>query len=353
MLFVNSFPHQIKKGIVERDVVRVITPGTLLDENTLDKKENNYIVSILISNEKIALAAADLSTGYFATTEYDLTEMNKVLQDELSTLQPSECILPESLYNDTSFLKQIKREKKVNIFSYSNFEVHASQAQSSLQKQFGVKTLDSFAISDKKIALQAAAALLGYLKETQKGNVSHIKKIVPLSQKDGLMLDRSTIINLELFSTIREHDTRGSLLSILDHTQTAMGGRLLKQWMKKPLTDKVLIEDRLHAVEYLKDNPNLRGKLRAHLNQIPDIERLLSRLAVNLGNARDLVNLKQALVTTMLIKHMLRGSNSSLLNQEVKNIKDKLQNIINIIEKVIVDEPPIAIREGRMIKKRS
>jgi len=283
------------------------------------------------------------------------------LLDELSRLHPSECILSDKLYNDTELLKILKGVQGLNIFPFSEFTSFANDAKRSLSKHFDVKTLKGLGVSEQDLALESAAALLGYLKETQKGNVSHIKKLSLLGKNDGLVLDRSTIINLELFSTIREHDTRGSLLSVMDQTLTAMGGRLLKQWMKKPLVQKEAIELRLDAVETFSKNPEFREIIREHLRQIPDIERLLSRLCVNLGNARDLVNLKLALQTISRTKKLIldltqhsqekNKRQTELLLQQVHNISEQLLTVIEQIETVIVAEPPITIREGRMIRE--
>jgi DNA mismatch repair protein MutS len=339
-----------KRGLVERDVVRVVTPGTLLDEHLLNKKENNYIVSINVFNNFVALAVADLSTGYFSATLIDDTADFKNLFDELSRLEPSECILSDQLYNDTEFLKLLKKQNGLNIFPYTNWERFLSEPKEFLEQHFGIKTLDSFITQQQEEVLQCAAVLLGYLKETQKGNVSHIKKIYPFGTNDGLILDRSSVINLELFSTIREHDTRGSLLSVLDQTITAMGGRLLKQWVKKPLIDKEKIEERFDAIECFIENPEFKKILHDQLKLIPDIERLLSRLSVNLGNARDLVNLKQALLIILQVKELLTHMESSLLKKEQKNISTDLIKVSNYISQTIIDEPPIGIREGGMIK---
>ena len=226
-----------KRGLVERDVIRVVTPGTLLDEKALDKKVNNYIISLDYKDNIIALSIADLSTGYFATTQTETTNVEVFLKNELSRLNPSECILPEDLYNNPNLLKIIK-EQVPNIYAFKDWHEYAENAENFLKKHFAVKTLAAFNILDKKVALQSSAALLGYLQITQKAPIQHIKKIELLEQENAVLLDKSTMINLELFSTIREHNTRGRLLSVLDETITAMGGRLLKQWLKKPLLSK-------------------------------------------------------------------------------------------------------------------
>lgn len=339
-----------KKGIVERDVVRIVTPGTVLDENILEKKENNYIVSISINTESFAISVSDLSTGYFATEEFETDNIYKTLQDELSRLKPSECILPDVLYNDSDLLKILKSEKGINTFPFSSWDVFTTDAKEFLRKHFGVKTLESFGIEDKPLALETSAALLGYLQETQKGKILHIKKISSINTHDGMFLDRSSMINLELFSTIREHDTRGTLLSTLDNTRTAMGGRLLKQWIKKPLIHKKHIEERLDGIDALLKNDEVLKILQGQLEHISDVERLLSRLSVHLGNARDLVNLKNALLSILKTKKILKPIHTTLFSQQRKAISSDITKVIQKIETVIVEEPPIGVKEGGLIK---
>lgn len=338
-----------KKGLVVRDVVRVVTPGTLLDENSLEKKENNYIVSICANNSDLSLAVADLSTGYFATMEVSSEDSMKLLLDELSHLSPSECILPESLYNDSFFLKEINSIKGINIFPFINWNSYTKNPKQKLKKHFGVKTFESFGLDESQSYL-AASTLLGYLKETQKGNVSHIKKIVSLGGVDSLVLDRSTMVNLELFATIRDQDTSGSFLSVIDQTVTPMGGRLLKQWVKKPLISKEEIEQRYDVVSAFLDEKSVRDSIRSHLKLIPDIERLLSRLSVDLGNARDLLSLKHALSSIASINELLCSGAFPSVEKNLARTKKALLYVEKCIEMSFLDEPPVSIREGRMIK---
>lgn len=336
-----------KKGLVERDVVRVVTPGTLLDEGALEKKENNYIVSVYKDSVNTGLSIADLSTGFFTTKEIENDYDNTILLNELGKLRPAECILPDELYN-SDFLKNINSISGMNIFPFANFPKQKRNAYEFVCKHFQVITLESFGIDKKELAIKAAAALLSYLYETQKGNITHIKKI-QTEQNDHLQLDRSTIINLELFTTIREHDTRGSLLSVLDHTVTAMGGRLLRQWMTTPLLEKEAIERRLEAVDYFYTNGSSTKKLRTVFKEIPDIERLFSRLSVRLGNARDLVNVSIALKNMLHTKEMIK-TKSTLIEEEKNNIDSSLLDLIYKIQSILIDEPPIATKEGGMIR---
>ena len=341
-----------KRGLVERDVIRVVTPGTMLDEKALEKKENNYLVSVYIKDDHASLAIADLSTGYFAVSE-KVENCQQWLLDELSRLAPSECILPEELYTDGELLKLLRTQQGMNIYSLQQWEIFTADAAKLLQMHFGVKTLAAFGIEDKSLALQTAAALLGYLQETQKSAVGHIKKIILYETDKAMVFDKSTMINLEIFSTLREHDTQGSLLSVLDETVTAVGGRLLKMWLKKPLLEKEDILYRHEAVEILRSNNRKREKLRNLLEEITDIERILSRLSVNIGNARDLINLKLSLEKILEVKEFIKEKDfSSVLFKNIsRQITQDIENVIQIIDKHIVPEPPIDIKSGGLMKK--
>ncbi|MBA3724000.1 MAG: DNA mismatch repair protein MutS [Candidatus Levybacteria bacterium] len=372
-----------KKGLVDRDVVRIVTPGTMLDEKSLEKKDNNYIISLSIEKNSLALSVADISTGYFATTELGSENREQIIGDEFARIKPKECILPEVLYNDPHILQMLKKEKDLNIFLFHDWDTYATNASRVLKDHFGVSTMAGFGIDDKPHAQRTSAALLGYLQQTQKRPVNHIKKIAIYSSKEYLSLDRSTMINLELFATIRDHDVKGTLLSVLDETVTAMGGRLLKQWMKKPLISALAITERHEAVAELLEKQSKRNELRKTIEKVSDIERLFSRLSVGLGNARDLVNLKSSLESVLEIKREMGEFDSVLIGEleqmikttsrsernvmksrnldkqsQVKQIPPRASfgrddnntdSIISLIQTYIVAEPPISIREGHMI----
>ncbi len=340
-----------KKGLVKRDVIRVVTPGTMMDEKALDQKAHNYIISIARDDTCIGLSIADISTGFFATTEFDGEQKEYLLQEEITRLSPSECILPEKLYNDSAFLQVVNREKGMNIYCFQEWDNFGSDANESLQQHFGIKTLAAFGLDGKITATESAAALLGYLQTTQLSKINHIQRITYYTQDSSMVLDKSTMINLEFFSTIREHDARGSLLSILDETQTAMGGRLLKEWVKKPLIEKDPILQRHEAVEELINKNQQRKDIRYRLSTIIDIERILSRLSVNIGNARDVISLKISLQNILDMKMELQSLQSDLFTILEKNISEDIVKVVELIETTIVDEPPIELREGKLIKE--
>lgn len=339
-----------KYGIVEREVVRVITPGTVLDEKILEKRENNYLVSLFIDGKNLSISTADISTGYLQTMETTFENLDTVLDNELSKINPTECILSPKHYNNPQILKALKRQKKLNIYLFKDWNQIQKKAHEVLTNHFGVKTLLSFGIEDKPNCIITSATLIQYLKNTQKNNISHIKKIITTEEDSYVSLDRSTIINLEIFSTIREHDTNGSLLSILDHTSTPMGGRMLKNWLKRPLRDKKLIEKRLDSVEEFL-NSNLKNDLREELSSINDIERILSRLCVDMGNPRDMINLKESLKKTLVIKHKLINTKSRLNQNIQKSISADLHKLINLIDCTIIEEPPVSYKDGGIIKE--
>lgn len=345
-----SLPN--KKGIIEREVVRVVTPGTILDENALNKKDHNFICSVLIDNNTLALAWADLSTGFLSGIEKDSTAPINQLQQELAKIHPVECILNEDHYNDPEILKALKSERTLNLFPFLEWNTYSTRSQEILKNQLGVSTLSAFSLDHKPLLTQAIAALIGYFQQTQKSTLTHIKRFIPQQEEKIVGLDKSTIINLELFSTIREHDTRGSLLSVLDQTITAMGGRLLKTYLSQPLINKEAIEERLDAVEVFVKKTELKYLVQELYKQIPDIERLLSRISIGLSNGRDLNSLKFALQTVLSIKNLLRNEKNRLIKQTVQHISDDLTNIITLIETTITENPPaVDVKNGRLIRR--
>ncbi len=343
-----SLPN--KYGIIDREVVRVVTPGTILDENALNKKENNFIISLLIENDTLAITYADLSTGLLGGFEKEIGNNNALLHQALSKINPVECILPDSLYNDPEILKILSLQKDINLYPFSEWNSFSNRAEQVLKEHFEVATLAPFSLDGKALLMQSTASLLGYLKETQRATLSHIKNFRLEDDEKIVSLDRSTVINLELFSTIREHDTKGSLLNVLDQTITAMGGRLLKSWISQPLFEKEEIEKRLDSVQEILETLQLKELIREQLKQIPDIERLLSRLSLGLGNARDIINLRNALSSILKTKENLNEVKSSYLSNSLDHIDEKLRDCCLLILETFVDEPPVDTKSGGIIK---
>lgn len=339
-----------KYGIVEREVIRIVTPGTILDEHTLEQKEHNYSMSLMVSGNTYGMAIADITTGLFQVLEFDITKKKNTLIDELIRIRPSECILPDSLYNQPAILKQLKEYKELNIYQFSGGESAAKNSAAILIEQFGKHLSIHPNILKLKTALQAAAILIEYLKYTQKDNLAHFKTISLLSSQEEMILDYSTILNLELFSTLRTKEKKGTLIDFMDNTLTAMGGRKLREWLRRPLVNKKLIIKRHQTVEELLQNIMLRKKIQNSLKLISDVERTLSRLSLHLGNARDLIQLKESLENVLTIKKSLEQVNSDYLKEIYEGISPELQQIINEIYNTIVEFPPIQITEGGMIK---
>ena len=301
------------RGIVQREVVRIVTPGTLLEEQTLPAKENNYIISFFILHKKIGIAVADLSTGEFQAGEFKLDQLQQQLLTELNRFSPRECILPEELYNNPSILRILKQQPRLNISHFADAPKYLNNAAEVLKNHFQVTTLQGYNLAGKPVAQKAAAMLLGYLLYTQQGRIKQLNKISLLSSRDFVQLDRETICNLEIFATARQGVKKGSLVDIIDQTMTPMGGRLLRQWLYHPLTSKPILEQRLDLVEELYQNSELRKLIREKLKLVGDIERITSRLAAGLGNGRDLVQLKLSLQQILTIKQLYRTAQANWL----------------------------------------
>lgn len=337
-------------NLVERDVVRIVTPGTLLDERSLEKKQNNYIIGLDYLDGNLAFAAADLSTGDFQVTEIKVSQIENALLNELSRFSPAEAILKDSLYNDPKILKLLKSQENLNIYPYLEWERFAEEGDHQIKQHFSLKSLAGMGIEKNSLSTQAAAALLGYLKHTQKDRISHIKKINFYQPDEYVVLDKSTIRNLEIFSTIRDKEKRGSLVNALDKTRTSMGGRLLRSWFVKPLYDEQAILSRLEVVEFFLNSPALREGIREDFREIADIERIASRLATGLGNARDFIALKSSLLKIKQTKRRLKSTNIKLIHNFENSYTDNIENIIDLVNKTIVDEPPVDTKEGGIIK---
>ncbi len=337
-----------KRGIVDREVVRIVTPGTVMDEKALEQRENNFTISLYYDDRSIGIAIADISTGDFQVSEFPLGgNFKEIVLREIANILPSECILNEEMYNNAELLK-ILSSFSINVFKYEEWDLHARDGDKLLKKHFSVKDLGAFGLEGKTTAITASAALLGYLKHTQKEKVGHIRSVRIYNPNDYVLLDRSTIVNLELFSTIRNKEDRGSFVNLIDQTQTAMGGRLLREWLKRPLKKKKDIIKRLDSVEEFYDNPLLRKKIRKTLNNIYDIERIVSRLSVGMGLAADLINLKDSLKNILFLKSALKDFNTSKTKEINKSISSKLIDIISLIETHIseVEKNGILINPG-------
>lgn len=339
------------KGIVDREVVRIVTPGTILDEKNLTQKEHNFTVGVHVTTDSIGLAAADVSTGvfYVRAFKHDAEVMERLSQ-ELAELDPRECIVSKEIYDNPEVLGRLSALKGMNVFPYVDWNLYTRDPKATLYEHFNVKTLQGFGIEEDYALHCAAAALLGYIKYTQRDKAQHIRYMIQRSDDDHMQLDHATVVNLELFETLRDHEKHGSLIAILDHTHTAMGGRLLRTWMRRPLIEQERIQKRLNAVEVLLKNPTLRSALIESLKPIYDIERIVSRLSVGVGNAYDVVNLKQSLIAALGVKEVLTNVSDPLLKELADCMSTTVEEVVTLIDTVIVDDPPFDLRTGGLIK---
>ncbi|MBR3468986.1 MAG: DNA mismatch repair protein MutS [Lachnospiraceae bacterium] len=337
---------KLAKGLVKREVIRVVTPGTNLNMQSLEESRNNYLACIAYTTTKIGLSVADVTTGDYYLTEVD--DLKK-LMDELMKYEPSEIIC-----NDAFLVSGIDMEDlrgrlhiSVNPLEARLFDDEACKRR--LQKHFKVNTLIGLGIEDFPIGLVAAGALLAYLYDTQKTDLSHFRHLYPYLTNKYMLLDSSTRRNLELTETLREKQKRGSLLWVLDKTKTAMGGRMLRSMLEQPLVDKQAMEERLDAVEELGKNSVSRDEIREYLNPVYDLERLLARITYKTANPRDLIAFRNSLEMLPHIRTVLSGFSSKELrscHDEIDGLEDIYQLILHSIE----EEPPITIREGGMIR---
>jgi len=340
------------KGLVERAVIRIVTPGTILDENTLQQKENNYLVAVEWGKKEIGLAVVDVSTGEFRVTSFagDLESQKEQLRDELSRLAPAEGILAPKTYDSPDCLSWLKPVVR-NLRGWNGWESDARAAQGKLQHQWQVKSLQGFGIPAESAIVPAAASLLLYLQETQKSRLEHLQAPFWYTPESTVVLDRSTIHNLELFHTLYSQEKTGSLISHLDQTVTALGGRRLRQWLRAPLRDLAEIEARQEAVATLVQNPHLLEQIRKQLSGVGDIERLLSRLATGLGNARDLVRLRLALEHILALEPLVQTQTASKLKQLSAKHLAQARTLKQQIAETILDQPKFDPKGGGIIRE--
>jgi len=334
------------KGLVKRDVVRVITPGMIVDDNLLDEKSNNYVLALAHHQDAFGLSYLDISTGTFR-----LSESNDIdtVMDEILRVSPSELLFPETFKNDLIFSQIINSvsEKSISFLDKKAFD--PDRGRDRLLEQFKTFSLEGFGCEALKAGVSAAGALIFYVRETQKQKIAHFTGIETYSLSNYLLIDDVSCQNLELILNLQTGSRRGTLLNILDRTVTSMGGRQLKRWIRYPLLDVEKIQARHDAVEEVKDNPDIRRKIREELKSVYDLERLSSKIAMGHSNARDLVALKRSLNSLPGIWTSLSRLNAALFQCNVD--VDKLSTLARLIEISIREDAPPTINEGGIIKK--
>ncbi len=340
---------KLAKGIVKREVIRVVTPGTVLESGLLDAKENNYLAAIHPSKEGYGLAFLDISTGDFHIAEIPGPENLSELDSVLSRFSPREFVLPGDHRPDASFTAMLRQYSQV-LNTHEDWTFDHDTALRALLDHFKVKSLDGFGCSDMPSGISAAGAALRYIEETQKTALSNIRKISPFRPRVHMLIDAACQRNLELFRNIYDGSPRGTLFSVLDYTNTAMGGRKLREWLLNPLMDVQEIELRLEATDELKESHEQRERLRDALAKVYDLERLISRISLGAANARDMIALKTSFTSLPIVRDLISRRAAGML-REMTSGWDDLNDIYQFIDRAIHDEPPYTLREGRLIKK--
>lgn len=331
------------KGIVKRDVIRIITPGTILDNQMLEEKTNNFLIAVFASAEEYGLATVDVSTGEFLTTEIKGEDALTKLTEEVIRLQPAECVLADDCAEDLKILL-----KQFCLISYvEDRDFQFASASLCLTEHFGLKSL--VGCDGLSLAVSAAGGLLAYLKMTQKCSLQHITKLVPYSTGTYMVLDPVTRKNLELSKTMHDRKKKGTVFWALDRTVTSMGGRMLQQWIEQPLLNIKDINLRLDSIEELINNVFLREDLKENLKNVYDLERLMTKIAYGTANARDLLMLRDSLTVLPKIKALLSKAKSSQLKFLEENL-DCLSELNALITASVNEEPPVSVREGGIIK---
>ena len=337
---------KLAKGLVKREVVRIVTPGTNLNIQALEENKNNYIMCIAYFAGKTGISVADVTTGDYYMTE---VEDNRKLLDEVMKYAPSEIICNDAFLVSGMELDDLKERLGIAIYSLEPHYFDDDLCRKCLMKHFGVNSLSGLGVEEFPNGVIAAGSLLSYLYDTQKIPLSHFTHIEPYLVNRYMLLDSSTRRNLELTETLREKQKRGSLLWVLDKTRTAMGARMLRSFLEQPLIHKNEMEERLDAVEAFCSNPVARDEIREYLNPIYDLERLLGKVSYKTANPRDLIAFRNSMEMLPHIKTVLKELPGTA-NEKIEQEMDGLEDLYLLICDSIEEEPPITIREGGMIK---
>lgn len=330
------------RGLMGREVVRVVTPGTVVEPTLLEEKRNNYLAALALQSERVGLAYTDITTGEFKTTQFDGKQSLQQAWQEIERLQPAEVLvserasLPEEWNNRYTFTK------------YADWHFDIGNAQHALLEHFGVASLDGYGCAGLPLAISAAGAIVQYLQETQKATLQQLTQLSTYSTQAFMTLDAATRRNLELTSTIRGGTVRGSLLGVLDDTQTAMGSRLLRQWLSQPLLDVAALERRLDGVQAFHDDIPRRTALRSLLKRVTDLERLTNRVVQRIASPRDLVGLRDSLQTVSQIIPLLQEIASPCIAALAQSL-DPCPEVVTLISRAIVPDPPATLASGGVI----
>ena len=334
------------KGLVKREVIRIVTPGTNISSQALDETKNNYLMCIVYIGDNIGLSIVDVSTGDYYVTE---VESGRVLIDEINKFVPSEIICNEAFHMSGIEIDDLVMRMNITVSSLDSWYFDEDLCKRTLLNHFGLKNIDGLGLKDYPTGIIASGALMQYLIETQKNSLSHITRLIPYTTGTYMIIDSSSRRNLELVETLREKQKRGSLLWVLDKTKTAMGARRMRSIIEQPLVVKDDIIKRQDAVEELVNNAIVREEIREYLNPVYDFERIMSKITCKSVNPRDLISLKNSLSMLPHIKTLLSDFDKGILN-EINERMDSLSDIFELIESSIDEDAPVTIREGGIIK---
>ena len=337
------------KGIVERGVVRILTPGTIVESNLLEEKKNNYIMSICKSGLYFGISVCDISTGEFYASEIKGENNFALLLDEIARFTPSEIIANSMMFECQEEMDKIRERFQIYMSRFNDKFFSDDEGNLTLDYNIIENKKEVTSLKDRTLAVKSINALLEYLNETQMTSLEHINTITIYNLSKYMSLDINARRNLEITEKMRDKTKKGTLLWVLDKTSTSMGGRLLRRWLNDPLLDVTEIQERLDAVKELKDNMMIRGDITETLKRVYDIERLAGKMAYGNANARDMITLKNSLEKLPEVKRVLEQCQSPKL-RELNNNLDELRDIFELIDKSIIEDPPMAIKEGGIIK---
>ena len=338
---------KLAKGMVKREVTRVVTPGTTLNAQALDETKNNYIMCIAYIGDHYGISSADITTGDYYVTEVD---SERKLLDEVNKYQPTEIICNEAFYISGIDIDDMKNRMGIVIYSLDAWYFSDETAQMTLKDHFKVRDLEGLGLADYDSGVVAAGALLKYLYETQKTTLSNLVAIHPYTTGKFMIIDSSTRRNLELVETLREKQKRGSLLWVLDKTRTAMGARTLRSFVEQPLIERTEIEERYDAIDEFNTNAITREEIREYLNPVYDLERLITRVTYQTANPRDLIAFRNSIHMLPPIKTLMSDFQSPLLKRLYEQL-DTLDELYELIERSIAEETPLTLHDGGILKE--
>jgi DNA mismatch repair protein MutS len=337
------------KGLVDREVVRVVTPGTVVEPGLLDERRNNYLAALVLDDNRAGLAYADITTGEFSTTQLSGDDLMRLIAGELDRLRPAEVVM-----GDAAALDRVRQsgflQTDLLVTAYERWPFALETATQTLLAHFGVASLDGFGVAGLPLAVRAAGGLLHYLTETQRSSLGQLSSLRTFTTDQFMSLDAATRRNLELTETLRRGAVQGSLLGVLDVTASSMGGRLLRRWLNQPLLEVGPLNARLDAVQSFYHDTPTRTRVRALLKNVGDLERLTSRVVQGIARPRDLIGIRQTLEVLPQLQEALEQMGSDGLGHDLLASVNPCQDVVTLISQALVDEPPATLNDGGVIR---